>query len=103
LHATALAVLGLIVDAGLARWHEAGDRRPARLGWPLGLRLGARFHVLDASAVAECRTLHKGGVRTNAPRRPPGSHHTTIAIDEQYYEKWGGVSRGGEPARGASR
>ena len=45
LHAAALAVLSVVVDIRLARWHEAGDRGLARgSGLFARLRLGARFH-----------------------------------------------------------
>src|SRR5882757_6247207 len=49
LHAAALAVLGVVVDVGLSRLHQAGDRRLAWTGRLVaGLQLGARCHGISS-------------------------------------------------------
>ena len=88
LHAAALAILGVVVDGGGARLHQPRHRRLAGGGRLLGrLQLGSRFHGSGLHGDGPNSIRPSSAMNSMMLRRGPIHHHTTIAIDVQYYEK----------------
>jgi hypothetical protein len=85
----ALAVVGVVIDIGLRRSHQLGDRSLARACWLLiGLWLGTRSHRshLHATVPHSIRPSERLNSALIIPFRVD-VEHTTISIDVQYYEK----------------
>ena len=89
LNADPLPVVGVVVDIGLRRLHQLGDRGLARSGLLLnGLLLGTRCHESHLHAtvphsIRPSERLNSALIARAASR----SQHTTISIDVQYYGK----------------
>ena len=89
LNADPLPVVGIVVDVGLRRLHQLGDRGLARSGLLLnGLLSGTRCH--ESQPPRDGAALYQA-IGTTEQRADSAysldPQHTTISIDVQYYGK----------------